>query len=68
MIGFALGGRSNITFRTSPDGGDWSGWTTVTRIPPAEGPESGSPEDNAVWREMSLPVWVGEARWLQVRG
>ena len=69
MIGFDLGQTGELEFRTSNDGRDWSRWEHARRLAlDGEGPDEGASEDGQVWKRMSAPVWVGEARWLQVRG
>ena len=69
MVGFELSGDAGIEFRTSPDGQAWTPWTVPHRMgADGEGPDAGSGEDSVPWRRMTHPVWVGEARWLQVRG
>jgi hypothetical protein len=69
MIGFDLGETGELEFRTSNDGRDWSHWEPARPLAAeGEGPDEGASEDGQVWRRMSAPVWVGEARWLQVRG
>ena len=69
MVGFELVDGSEVQFRTSPDGHDWTPWATPRRLEAdGEGPDDGAGEDSVPWRRMTHPVWVGEARWLQVRG
>ena len=69
LVGFELlGGDEAIEFRTSVHGQDWTPWAPTRRIAAdGEGPTTGDREDVPVWRRMTQPVWVGEARWLQVR-
>ncbi len=69
LVGFELLDDADVEFRASPDGDDWTPWTSARRIAAdGEGPDTGSQEDASPWRRMTHPVWVGEARWLQVRG
>jgi len=69
LVGFDLFDDEAVEFRTSLDGESWTSWVAARRIAAdGEGPDRGSIEDGAPWRTMTHPVWVGEARWLQVRG
>ena len=69
LVGFELlGDDETIEFRTSAHGESWTPWTVTRRIAAVgEGPTPGDREDVSAWRRMTQPVWVGEARWLQVR-
>ena len=70
MVGFELAeGMEAVEFRTSLDGAGWGPWTLARTIAAdGEGPDPGSTEARPAWRRMTHPVWVGEARWVQVRG
>jgi putative cell wall-binding protein len=69
LVGFELPDGAPVRFRTSVDGGVWSDWTTVEPLGAlGEAPDDDADEAASGWRHMSPPVWVGEARWLQVEG
>ena len=69
LVGLEVDRAGQVELRTSPDGRTWTPWVVARRLSGQdEGPDGGAREDGSAWRRMSQPVWVGEARWLQVRG
>ena len=69
LIGFAFPAGARVEFRTSTDGDAWSGWSEAPPLGADHGPDPRTTEaagavDGAAHSE---PLWVGEARWLQVR-
>ena len=69
LVGFELPDGDTVDFRTSPDGRTWAPWSLARRLSThGEGPDARTRESTARWQRMTQPVWVGEARWLQVRG
>ena len=66
MVGFDVPRGTDLQFRTSVDGKQWTSWTDA-EIEPDEGPDATSAEGRAAARTMSAPVWVGEAAHLQTR-
>jgi putative cell wall-binding protein len=68
MLGFSVpGGPAGLWLRTSDDGEAWTAWEQAAWHD-EEGPDEGTPEgERSAGRTVSAPVWVGEARWLQVR-
>ncbi|HWB71080.1 MAG TPA: cell wall-binding repeat-containing protein, partial [Egibacteraceae bacterium] len=67
LLGFEVPPGSEVTFRTSADGRRWTPWAEA-EVDEDEGPDLAGPESAAARnRRMSLPVWVGRARFLQIR-
>jgi putative cell wall-binding protein len=68
MVGFEVPDGAVLRLRTSADGSGWTDWTLVD-VHPEEGPDPGSPEaaGRTPGKSFSHPVWVGEARHLQLR-
>jgi hypothetical protein len=70
MLGAELPEGADAWVRTSADGQEWGDWVELDPLgEDHEGPDEGSAEDRAAgskWRQMTEPVWVGEATWLQL--
>jgi putative cell wall-binding protein len=76
MVGFALPEGVEVEFRTSAAGDEWTAWQPAT-AKPKEGPDPDSKEAAAARRRrddkvgadrrLTQPVWVGEAKWIQLR-
>ncbi|HUF31677.1 MAG TPA: S-layer homology domain-containing protein [Acidimicrobiales bacterium] len=68
MVALELPATATANLRTSLDGSTWSTWEEVEAMGADDLPDPGSAEAAAsVDPELhSEPVWVGEARWLQV--
>jgi hypothetical protein len=68
MVGFELPeGVDEVRVRTSIDGDEWTAWTTTERLDELDGPDAGTSEaEGDRSHRYSEPVWVEEARHLQV--
>lgn len=68
MVGFELADpATEVAFRTSVDGLTWSAWSHA-HTHEDEGPDAGAAvEGVAVGGHHTEPVWVGDARHLQLR-
>jgi hypothetical protein len=67
MVGFELPEGTEVAFRTSVDGTEWTPWQPAHRHDD-DVPDPGSQEDaESADAVLSAPAWVGEARWLQTR-
>ena len=69
MVGFSVPDGAELEYRTSDDGDEWTPWNDVDLlVEDGDGPEQGGVEDDESWYDKTEPEWVGEARWVQVRG
>jgi putative cell wall-binding protein len=66
MVGFDVPGSGRVAVRTSTDGESWGAWTQA-RPESDEVPDPDGGERVADPEGMTEPVWVGAARWLQLR-
>jgi hypothetical protein len=68
MVGFATPSDAPVELRTSLDGETWTPWHTAEVDDADFGPDAGTTEAaRATAGHFTEPVWVGAARWLQVR-
>lgn len=66
LVGLELpDGAEEGHVRTSADGENWSPWQLL-EVDPEEAPDPRSAEAAAARTTMTEPIWVGEARFLQV--
>jgi hypothetical protein len=63
MVGLDVPEGAQAELRTSVDGSAWSAWIPAD-VHADEGPDTGEPQKHA---GTSVPVWVGEARYVQTR-
>lgn len=68
MVGLELPGTATARVRASADGTTWGAWQAAERLVDDDGPDAGSSEAGRAVdaRSFTEPLWVGEARWLQV--
>jgi hypothetical protein len=68
MVGLDLPEAASARLRTSPDGATWSEWHEAEALEPDDAPDPGTPEAAGAVpsSRFTEPLWVGEARWLQV--
>lgn len=69
LIGFKVpDGLESVMVRTSEDAEHWTGWFELgVEDPELDGPDPGSEEARNATTGITEPLWVGEARYFQVR-
>jgi hypothetical protein len=71
MLGFSHPEGVDVEVRTSVDGEEWSDWELAGAMDSEDGPDATAAEARSARhvgaRTYTEPVWVGEARYLQVR-
>jgi hypothetical protein len=66
MVGLELPAGAAVELRTSNDGTAWGAWTPAPQMEDDDGPDLATPEGAAEVTRFTEPIWVGEARYLQV--